>query len=192
LTFGCKICAPSEFIGVTGDSDASIHRASCQDLHRPRNLATAFESSAPPSHRHRTHELPSPLVPPLPVDKPTIDRRRPHAFIRGRTVPWRSSLRCVTNRAARGAAAAAKVRRRCRSNNSHPAEPAEPLRRTRTIDPDCQGVSTKRPALMRRKTISHRQDHHSGSRQDKNLWLFNPQPPAACPTTSVVVQYSLK
>jgi hypothetical protein len=45
---------------------------------------------------------------------------------------------------------------------------------------------------MRRKIISHRQDHHSGSRQDKNLWLFDPQTSAACPRTSPDVQFSLK
>jgi hypothetical protein len=45
---------------------------------------------------------------------------------------------------------------------------------------------------MRRKIISHRQDHHSGSRQDKNLWLFDPQTSAACPPMSSDVQFSLE
>jgi hypothetical protein len=45
---------------------------------------------------------------------------------------------------------------------------------------------------MRRKIISHRQDHHSGGRQDKNLWLFDPQRSAACPRTSPDVHFSLK
>jgi hypothetical protein len=45
---------------------------------------------------------------------------------------------------------------------------------------------------MRRKIISQRQDHHSGSRQDKNQWLFNPQTSAAWPRTSPDVQFSLE
>jgi hypothetical protein len=56
---------------------------------------------------------------------------------------------------ARGAAAAAKVRCRCRSNNSYPGKPAELLRHTRTIDPERQGASTKKTRL------DAAQDHQS-------------------------------
>jgi hypothetical protein len=41
---------------------------------------------------------------------------------------------------------------------------------------------------MRRKIISHRQDHHSGSRQDKNRWLFNPQSSALRPRKLAAVR----
>jgi hypothetical protein len=52
----------------------------------------------------------------------------------------------------------------------------QPSRRTLPSRSDAPGPSIpiakeyrpKRPALMRRKIISHRQDHHGGSRQGKN------------------------
>jgi hypothetical protein len=73
-------------------------------------------------------------------------------------------------------------RRTCRAAPKHHDRRSRMPRRTRPKD----------PALMRRKIISHRQDHHSGSRQDKNLWLFDPQTSAARAQTSADVQFSLK
>ena len=46
--------------------------------------------------------------------------------------------------------------------------------------------------MTRLKIISHGQDHHGGSGQDRNSWLVDPQTSAACPRTSAGVQFSLK
>jgi hypothetical protein len=62
-----------------------------------------------------------------------------------------------------------------------------------TIDSERQKESTqKTPALTRHKIISHGQDHHGGSGQDRNSWLLDPQASAACPKTSPDVQFSSK
>jgi hypothetical protein len=84
-----------------------IHRLSRQGLSGTQCRDRAREGS-PHSRHHQTRELPSPLVPPLPVDKLAVERRRSPCIRKSGRLPWRSLQGSVTNRACSRRRAVAK------------------------------------------------------------------------------------